>query len=240
MLTLLGVFAVLLLASTIRSTAGFGFSLVAVPPLAVLVDPVSAVVVAAVLAAPVSIAIAVKDRRRIDRRLLAVVLGCGVPGVPLGVWALNALPAEALMLVIAGVVVLGTVLVWRKAVLRGGTATLAGVSLFAGASYGATGIDGPPMVAAFQGLGLEPRVQRATLAVSFASTSVAATVGYALTGHFTAELGGLLLLGAPGVALGIVAGELLFSRLDAERFRRVVLGLLIVSSASLLTRAVTG
>jgi uncharacterized membrane protein YfcA len=239
-LTLIGVFAVLTIASVIRSTAGFGFSLVAVPPLAILLDPVTAVVIAAVVAAPVSISIAVKDRRHIDRRLLAVILGCGVPGVPLGVWALNVLPAETLMLVIAGVVVLGTVLVWRKAALRGGTAALAGVSLFAGASYGATGIDGPPMVAAFQGLGLEPRVQRATLAVSFASTSVAAAIGYAYTGHFTAEVGKLLLVGVPGLLIGIVAGDLLFNRLDAERFRRVVLGLLIVSSASLLSRAVTG
>ncbi|THV28469.1 sulfite exporter TauE/SafE family protein [Glycomyces paridis] len=237
MLALLGVFAVLALASTIRTTAGFGFSLVAVPPLAFLLDPVTAVVVASVIAAPVSVSIAVRDRAHIDRRLLAVILGFGVPAVPLGVWALTALPETALMFVIAGVIVLGTVLVWCRIALPGGTATLAGVSFFAGASYGATGVDGPPMVAAAQGLGLEPRVQRATLAVSFASTSIAAVAGYAVAGELTAEVGRALLVGVPGLVIGVVAGERLFKFLDAARFRRVVLALLVVSSVSVLTRA---
>ncbi|GAA1670725.1 hypothetical protein GCM10009830_15840 [Glycomyces endophyticus] len=237
MLTLLGVFAVLAVASVVRSTAGFGFSLVAVPPLAFLLDPVTAVVVSSIIAAPVSVSIAVKNRADIDRRLLAVILGCGVPGVPLGVWALSALPQTGLMFVIAGVVLLGTAIVWARVALPGGTATLAGVSFFAGASYGATGVDGPPMVAAAQGLGLEPRVQRATLAVSFAATSIAAMIGFAVAGALTAEVGKAVLIGLPGLVIGIVAGEHLFKRLDAARFRRVVLALLVVSSASVLARA---
>ncbi|GAB3657760.1 sulfite exporter TauE/SafE family protein [Glycomyces tarimensis] len=239
MLIFIGVFAVLALASVVRTTAGFGFALVSVPPLAFLLDPVTAVVVAGIIAAPLSISIAVRDREHIDRRLLAVILGFGVPGVPLGVWALNVLPEDALMLVIAAVVLLGMFIVWRKTVLRGGMATLAGVSLFAGASYGATGIDGPPMVAAAQGLGLLPRVQRATLSVSFAATSLTALAGFAVSGQLTPAVGQTLLIGVPGLLIGIVAGERLFKRLNAERFRQVVLALLVVSSVSVLTRALS-
>lgn len=237
MLTLLGAFAVLTFASIVRTTAGFGFSLVSVPPLAFLLDPVTAVVVAGVIAAPVSIAIAVKDRDHIDRRLLAVILGFGVPGVPLGVWALNVLPINVLMLVIAATVLLGTVIVWRGFALRGGLTALAGVSLFAGASYGATGVDGPPMVAAAQGLGLTPQAQRATLAVSFSSTSLAALAGYSFSGQLTPVVVETLLIGLPGLLIGVAAGERLFKRLDAARFRQVVLALLVVSSISVMARA---
>jgi uncharacterized membrane protein YfcA len=239
LLTFLGVFAVLALASVVRSTAGFGFSLIAVPPLAILLDPVTAVVVACIVASPLSIAIAVRHHRHIDRGVLAVVMGCGVAGVPLGVWILNILAERVLMLVIAAVVLLGTVIVWRKVSLRGGKLTLAGVSFFAGASYGSTGIDGPPLIAAAQGLGMAPQVLRSTLSVSFAATGITALAGFAVSGELTPLVGQTVLVGLPGLLIGMVSGEWLFKRLSAERFRQVVLWLLVISSVSVITRALT-
>lgn len=239
MLVLSCVFLVLALGSLVRTTTGFGFSLVAVPPLAVLVDPVTAVVVAALMSAPVSVWIAVRDRRHVDRRLAALLLGFGLAGVPFGVWLLNVLPERTLTVVIAAMVLLGTVLVWRRIPLPGGGPSLAGVSALSGASFAATGIDGPIMVAALQGSGMEPRAQRATLSVMFGVTSGASLAGFAVSGQLTPTVGGMLLLGVPAMALGVLAGELVFRRLDAELFRRAVLGLLVVSSVSVVTRAVT-
>ena len=236
-LVLLGAFIVLTIASTIRATAGFGFSLVAVPPLALLIDPVTAVVVAASMAAPLSVWIAIKDRHHVDRRIAGLVLGFGLAGVPLGVWILNVLSAEFLMVVIAVIVLIGTVMVWRRVTIPGGHISVAAVGAFSGASFGATGIDGPPMVAALQGMGLEPRVQRATLAVAFSGTSIAAIVGYGFTNQLTATVGATLLVGLPALFVGIWVGEQLFSRLNAMRFRQVVLTLLVVSSISVITRA---
>ncbi|URN15432.1 MULTISPECIES: sulfite exporter TauE/SafE family protein [Streptomyces] len=237
--TLLGTFLILAAASVVRSTAGFGFSLVAVPPLALLVEPVAAVVVAGAMAAPLSLWIAVRDRHHVDRRVTAVTLLSGLSGVPFGVWLLSVLPPDVLMLAITAVVLLGTFVVWRRITLRGGLATLVGVGVFSGASLASTGIDGPPMVAAFQSMGLEPRVQRATLAVVFSGTSLAALAGFAISGQLTATVGRTLLAGVPALFVGILAGERIFGRLDAERFRRVVLGLLVVSSVSVVVRVAT-
>ncbi|URM90061.1 sulfite exporter TauE/SafE family protein [Streptomyces sp. MRC013] len=233
---LLGAFVILAVASVVRSTAGFGFSLVAVPPLALLVEPAAAVVVAGVMAAPLSLWIAVRDRRHVDRRITAVTLLAGLSGVPFGVWLLSVLPPDVLTVVIAVVVLLGTFLVWRRVALRGGLATIIGVGVFSGASFASTGIDGPPMVAAFQSMRLEPRVQRATLAVVFSGTSLAALAGFAVSGQLTATVGRTLLVGVPALFVGIFTGERIFRRLDAERFRRVVLGLLVVSSVSVVVR----
>lgn len=233
------VFLVLLLGSLVRTTAGFGFSLVAVPPLALLVDPVTAVVVAALMSAPMSVWIAVRDRRHVDRRLAVLFLGYGLAGVPLGVWLLNVLPPRPLMMAIAAMVLLGTLLVWRKVPLPGGTPALAGVSALSGTSFAATGIDGPLMVAALQGAGLEPRVQRATLSVMFSATGTASLAGFAVSGQLTPQVGSLLLLGVPAMLLGVLMGERVFHRMDPELFRRAVLGLLVISSVSVVTRAVT-
>ncbi|MEV5339507.1 sulfite exporter TauE/SafE family protein [Streptomyces sp. NPDC052773] len=240
MTVVLGVFLVLALASVIRTTAGFGFSLVAVPPLTLLLDPVTAVVVAAIMAAPLSLWIAVKDWRHVDRRITAVALGAGLVGVPFGVWLLHALPARALSVVIAAVVLLCTVMVWRRVTVRGGLRSVAWISAFSGASFASTGIDGPPMVAAMQGLRLPPRVQRATLGVVFSGTSLASLAGFGISGQLTAEVGWALLAGVPALFIGIFAGERIFARFDAERFRQAVLGLLVVSSVSVLAGVVAG
>ncbi|KOG28532.1 sulfite exporter TauE/SafE family protein [Streptomyces resistomycificus] len=236
----LGVFLVLTLASVIRTTAGFGFSLVAVPPLTLLLDPVTAVVVAAIMAAPLSLWIAVRDWRHVHQRITAVALGAGLAGVPFGVWLLHSLPARALSLVIAVVVLMCTLMVWRRVTVRGGMGAVAWISAFSGASFASTGIDGPPMVAAMQSLSLPPRVQRATLGVVFSGTSLASLAGFGISGQLTAEVGWALLAGVPALFIGIFVGERIFARFDAERFRRAVLGLLVVSSVSVLAGVVAG
>jgi len=239
MTIILGAFVVLTVASVVRTTAGFGFSLVAVPPLALLIEPASAVVVAGIMAAPLSLWIAVRDWRHIDRKITLATLLSGLAGVPFGVWLLSALSSQVLMVTIAVVVLLGTFIVWRKITLRGGMATVVAVGMFSGASFASTGIDGPPMVAAMQSMKLEPRVQRATLGVVFSGTSLAALTGFGISGQLTATVGQTLLAGVPALLIGIFAGEKIFSRLDAERFRRVILGLLVISSISVVLRVAT-
>ncbi len=236
------VFVVLVLAALVRITAGFGFSLVAVPPLALLMDPVTAVVVAATLAVPLNLWVALRDRAHVHRRAALLLLVCALSGVPFGLWAINAWPERALLVLIAATVVLGTVLVWRRVRIPGGNYAVAGMSALSGAAFASTAIDGPLMVAGLQGsrlAGLEPRVQRATLAVTFSATSVATLAGFGFGGQLTPQVGALLLLGAPALLIGTLVGERLFRRLDAELFRRTVLVLLAVSSVSMVTRVVT-
>lgn len=236
------VFVVLTLAALIRITAGFGFALAAVPPLALLLDPVTAVVVAATLAVPLNLWVALRDRAHVDRRAALLLLVCALAGVPFGLWALNVLSEQVLLVLIAATVVLGTVLVWRRVRIPGGMGAVAGMSALSGAAFASTAIDGPLMVAGLQGsrlAELEPRVQRATLAVTFSATSVATLVGFGFGGQLTPQVGGLLVVGAPALLIGTLVGENLFRRLNAELFRRTVLVLLAVSSVSMVTRVVT-
>lgn len=242
MFLLVCVFLILTVAALVRITAGFGFSLAAVPPLALLLDPVTAVVIAATLAVPLNLWVALRDRAHVDRRAALLLLVCALAGVPFGLWALNAWSEHTLLVLIAATVVLGTVLVWRRVRIPGGLGAVAGMSALSGAAFASTAIDGPLMVAGLQGsrlAELEPRVQRATLAVAFSATSVATLVGFGFGGQLTPQVGTLLLLGAPALLIGTLVGEQLFRRLDAELFRRTVLVLLAVSSVSMVTRVVT-
>ena len=242
MFVLVGVFVTLALAALVRIAAGFGFSLVSVPPLALLLDPVTAVVIAATLAVPLNLLVAVGDRAHVDRRGALVLLAFSLAGVPFGLWALNVMSESTLLSLIAFTVVAGTLLVGLRVRVPGGMGAAAGMSAISGASFAATAIDGPILVAGMQGsrlADLEPRAQRATLAVVFSATSVATLVGFGFGGQLTPEVGTLVAMGVPALVVGTFAGERLFRRLNAELFRRTVLVLLVVSSVSMLTRVVT-
>ncbi|MBR8742702.1 sulfite exporter TauE/SafE family protein [Nocardiopsis sp. MG754419] len=242
MSVLAGVFVVLTMAALVRIVAGFGFALVAVPPLALLVDPVSAVVIAATLAVPLNLWVAARDRAHVDRGGALLLLVCALVGVPFGLWALNVLTESTLVLLIALSVVVGTLLVALRVRVPGGLGAVAGMSALSGAAFAATAIDGPIMVAGLQGsrlADLEPRVQRATLAVAFSATSTVTLVGFGFGGQLTPQVGGLVAVGVPALVLGTYAGERLFRRLNAELFRRTVLVVLLVSSATMVTRVVT-
>ena len=81
------VVAVVLLAGTVQGASGFGFSLVAVPLLAVAAGPKDAVVLASVLAVVSTAGLAVRFRDQVDRPLALRLLAGACVGLPFGaVW----------------------------------------------------------------------------------------------------------------------------------------------------------
>jgi uncharacterized protein len=65
-------------------------------------------------------------------------------------------------------------------------------------------------------------------------------VAFALVGRVTAEVGRLTLAGLPGLALGWLLGQRIFTRLDPTRFRRLVLTVLALSALAALVGALVG
>lgn len=242
MFEIVAVFVALTLASLVRVTAGFGYSLVCVPLLALLVDPLTAVVIAVVSAVPLNLWVTVRDRAHVARRPALLLLLSAMAGVPFGLWVINAVAERTLLIVIATVVLVSTVLIWLRVRIPGGVASVAGMSALSGASFAATAIDGPLLVAGVQGsryAELTPRVQRATLSVVFSVTSTTTMIGFLLTGQLSASLWPVLVTAVPGMVLGTAVGESVFRLMDAEWFRRAVLALMVVSSVSIMTRVVT-
>ncbi len=233
-------FAVITLAAFAQSVSGFGFSLVAVPLLAMGVGPQPAVVAATVVSMCMNGVTAYAHRRHVDvpaaRRLLLSVL----LGLPLGLLALRLLPDYALVAVIAVVTLGCTVIVWRGWRISPTGWALRGAGLLSGLLTTATATNGPPLVAALQAMRLEPRSFRATLALLFVTVSPIAVAGFALTGLLTPLAAAMAGIGLPAAALGGWLGNRLFSSFDAGSFRKVVLSALVISSLAALANAATG
>ncbi|GAA1612061.1 sulfite exporter TauE/SafE family protein [Actinoplanes couchii] len=239
--TLLGVAAVLIVAALAQAVTGFGFSLLAVPLVGLLTGPVEAVAGTTVLAAVINLFAVVKDHGEVRRRTAATVLIAGLTGLPFGLLLLTLLPARTLTILIAVCVLGGAVAIWRGVRIRSGGPAVVAAGFLSGVLTTSTGVNGPPMAAAFSAMGLTPREFRATLAAVFVIVGPAGVIGFVLAGQFSAGALAIALVGLPAIAIGWWAGDRLFTRLtDPARYRTVALWGLAAASAITLARALVG
>jgi uncharacterized protein len=236
-----GIFLIIGAAAFLQSLSGFGFSLLAVPLLALIVASKSAVVGSAGLGAIISLAVVARDREHVAWRTAAIFFGAALAGMPVGLLIIERVPERALQAIIAVAVLGFSALLWRDVQLR--THSLAmelGVGVSSGILSTSTGMSGPPLVMALHARRVPQQSFRATLAAVFACGSISSLLLFALAGQFDAQAERVLFAGAPALLLGIALGEWRFRRIRPERFRTLVLVLLIASGIVSLVGALTG
>lgn len=232
--------AVFLLASAVQAVTGFGFALVAVPLLALTLDPVPAVAATNILSVAISLVVAGADRDHVRWRQAWWVSIAGIVAMPLGLLLITEVSERLLTAVIAVVLLASTALVAFGARLPAGRGTDVGVGVVSGALLTSTGMNGPPVVVAFQAEGLAPRPFRGTLSTVFVIQGVAGVALMALVGQVAVEALWAALVGLPMVWLGWVVGNRVFRGLDPEPFRRIVLAMLVVTAVVALASAARG
>jgi uncharacterized membrane protein YfcA len=221
-----------------QGVSGFAFSLVALSIWAWAVEPQ--------LAAPMSVFGALVGQlvalpwvwRGFDlRKLLPLVIG-GLAGVPLGAFLLQWLDptlfrfALGLFLLVYCPVML--MLPPDYSWPHGGRIT-DGASGFAGGVLGGlAGISGPVPTLWTTLRGWDKDTQRGVLQAFNIAMHVATLTVYALSGSLTGEVLLMFAWIAPALAIPAVLGVLLFRRLAARTFRRLILLLLLVSGLTLV------
>ena len=232
--------AVFCLAAFAQALSGFGFALVAVPLLASTVDPQAAVVTTTAVGMTMNLARAAGERQQVRWAVAVRLCAAAVAGVPFGLLMLTVLPDLALTVLIAVTTVACTVAVWRGLRLPGGSGPVVAAGVLSGVLLTATGTNGPPLVAALQALGLTPRQFRATLAAIFSLSSLVGMAGFVSAGLVTVPYAAIIAVGLPAVAAGAWLGQRAFVRVDAVRFRRIVISGLLASSMLALVHAGAG
>lgn len=225
-------------ASFAQALSGFGFSLLIVPPLALVVGPKEAVVMANLMGMMSSSLTLTSMHDAVDWRLGGRLLASATVGMVGGLAVLVLVDPRALQILIALVVLLATTLIWRGIHLR---AQNRGLDFAAGFISGvlntSTSMSGPPLVLYLQNRGMTPGQFRATLNAFFLASGVIATVLFVIGGRIGSYELGAAAASTPMVALGWLGGHRLFHRLDAAQFRIVVVTVLFVSASIALVGA---
>lgn len=222
--TTLQVIAILLLATFVRTTLGFGEALVAVPLLALIIPIQVAAPVAVMISITVAAAILVQDWRHVHLRTATWLIVSTVIGTPLGLLLLTRVPGSfvkaGLGLVIAAFALYG--LLRRELVVLKDDRLVWAFGFIAGVLGGAYGMNGPPLVIYGALRGWSAQRFRATLQGYFLIASMMVMAGYWLSGLWTVGVTHYYLASLPGVAIAMFLGRLVIWRMDTRAFMRWV------------------
>ncbi len=225
-------------AGYIRGFTGFGFALLAVPALSLLVEPAVAVPCSLVLQTLASTQQLGKAWRSADWVSVRPLLIGAAFGSPLGLWGLSALPADAMRVAIGAIAAIAALLLWRGVHLPHApprSATLA-VGALSGLLNGSTAMGGPPVVVYYLALPVGVAVGRASLMVFFLFVSLLSLVLASLAG--LVGVGTILFCAvmlAP-MAAGNWLGDRLFAAGGAAHYRRAALAVLLVGGILAILR----
>lgn len=234
------VLAVVFLATLVRSALGFGEALVAVPLLA-LVIPVE---VAAPLVVLVSITVAAvvvaQDHRHVRVRSGGRLVLATIPGIPLGLLLLTAVPESVVKAVLAIVIIAFSMycLASRTPVALSDDRMAWAFGFGAGVLGGAYGMNGPPLVVYGTLRRWPPEQFRATLQGYFLPASLLGMAGYWLTGLWVPAVTRYFLLSLPLAAAAIFLGRRLNRRMGGRRFVLYVHVGLVLVGATLLIQSI--
>jgi uncharacterized protein len=238
---LLAGIAIAFLAAACYAVTGFGFALIMTPLMAVAWDVKSAVVTSVILSTVALVPLLVEVRAHIPiRRASMLVLG-SFAGIPLGVAVLQALESDALQALVAATVIVAALLLYFRPRVEASadtrTSQLA-TGFVSGVVGGSTSMGGPPIVLYLMDREREIAPFRATLLAFFLPGSVLQIAILAGVGRIT---GDVLLLSAaalPAVAAGLLAGTWSRRHVQPERFRAIVVAVLVITSAGVLLSAI--
>ena len=232
----LAVIPVLFFAFFTQGISGFGSALISMPLLVTLIGLDVAAPLFAAIGIVSQLVMLIHYRESFTfREIWRLLIGMAI-GIPLGVFLISQLP-EALLLRLIGIIVLLYALY-----------TLSGLQLpplqktwwgyafgvASGLMGGAYNVGGPPCIIYGTMQGWDRERFKSNIQAAFLFSTVILVLSHALAGHYTTEVWQYMLLGIPPVVLGLILGWTTDKFISPERFRKLVLVLLLVLALTMV------
>lgn len=223
--------AVTSVCAVVRGYSGFGMGLMIVPLLSLVLAPQDAVIIVLIFGVAVALRQLPGLWTHIDWRGLRLLMPTAIMTTPLGTWLLGLASPTALRLGLSLAVLLVAALFLVGFRLPGTPrkSTVVATGALAGVMNGVAGLSGPPLVFLYLTRTDSLSVGRATLIAFFFVTDAAALVFAGIGGLVERETALTAALLIPFLLAGVFVGERAFRGTSPERFRQVVLWLLVLT-----------
>lgn len=218
--------------------AGFGFALLAMPIMTLAIPVEQAVAVVLVLAIVSTGHQAVSHRGHIRVPLARRLTLSSFVGMPVGLVILNVVDDRTLRIVLGTAVIVATVMLIRDLTLeQAGPPLDYSMGFVSGVANASIGTNGPPLVFDLQSRRLPADEFRATIAVVFVLGNLFTLGLFLLDGKVTRDVLVAVLVAFPAWLVGALLGRFLQPKVPAHHFRRLVLGLLLVTGVTTVVAA---
>jgi uncharacterized membrane protein YfcA len=218
------------LAAIVRGFSGFGFSLLAITAISLVMPAREIVPSIFLLEVAASLNLIPSIWREIDWRGIAFLLIGYVIALPFGAWALASIPAPPMQLALGIFVVATAILMLRgfRMEKTPGAAATTATGAASGLLNGAFGTGGPPVVLFYFSTPAAAAVGRASVIAFFLSTDTLGLAELARRGLVTQQSFIQFVAWLPALLIGVWVGTKGFKHMDQAQFRRAVLWILIL------------
>ncbi len=228
-------FAVIILfASILQTSTGFGFSILATPFLLFLFEPREAIQINLILSLIISAALMSKISRDIDFGILKRFIAGSAAGLPVGIIVFLFIDITNLKLGVSFVILLLTVMLMFK--FR--TAQTKRRDLLAGGLSGSLttsiGMPGPPLLLYFSGTDTKKEKLRGTTLAFYLFIYLMSLIIQVVFAGTTKTVWVSSVYALPLTVAGLYAGQLLFKRIDQSTFRIFTYVILLFTGIYLL------
>jgi uncharacterized membrane protein YfcA len=228
----LGLIAVFIAGIT-KGLTGFGFSLVAVPILVVLLGPRTGVPVIVLLNSFTNVFLFLSCRKDAELRRIGPLIIAGISTVPVGMLLLLALDANAVKLIAGCAIVLFAVafLAGFQRPIRRERWGLASAGLMSGTLNGLISTGGPPVILFLTNQGVTKHVFRASLITYFLFLNLATVPIFTAGGLVTLSVATYAATFLPALIIGALIGAKLLKRVPERVFRIITLLIVMIAGA---------
>lgn len=228
------------LAGIIRGYSGFGFAMVAVTSMSLVLPPAQVVPTVLILEVLASIRLLPQVRKDIDWYSLRWLLLGSLVGIPFGVYLLATIPPAPMRTSISLMVLIASILLMRGFAWKRmpGIILILLIGLACGMLNGAAAIGGPPVILFYLSSPAGVKTSRASIIAYFLGIDAMCLIVAAIQGLTTFQTLFLTAVCLIPLLLGITFGSRMFIKIEQALFQRNVLILLMLLSMAGFFRSI--
>jgi hypothetical protein len=221
---IIGIIAVFF-AAFLQACLGFGFGMISVPPLLLVLTASEVVPMQISLSYLLTVPLAWQVRDQFKPRLVVPLLAGAVFGFPLGMKVLEYFDGPHLKVVV-GLILVGVALAllsgWARPV-KNQTAALVPIGFLSGLMQTTTSMGAPPIILFLTNQNMDKDQFRSNILIYFSFLSTFTCASFAYQGAFTQPVLHRMLIFSVSLIAGGVLGAKLTNKVPQEMFRKVVL-----------------
>ncbi|MFD2751935.1 sulfite exporter TauE/SafE family protein [Virgibacillus siamensis] len=220
---------IILAASMLQTSTGFGFSIVATPFLLVIFEPREAIQMNLILSLVISIALIVKIKKDIDIGILKRFIVGSFVGLPIGISTFLMMNMTFLKLGVGALIMVLTLLLMLKFRIRQSRQRDMVIGGVSGAFTTGIGIPGPPILLYFSGTDTSKEKLRGTTLAFYLWIYAVSLIIQVMFAGTSKEIWQSSAAALPVVLIGLLLGQVLFRWISQELFRKLTYVLLFFS-----------